>query len=184
MGMTTQANKFSNSFKKKKKKKKKKKRNENKSGGRFKAVASGGEVTGFGAGSIQSDTGIRYTYWGAIFIDDPLKPADAISNVKREAVNDRWDSTIKSRTNGRSTPVIVVMQRLHELDFVGTLELSGEYEWYTLMLPAILDEGTDEEQPLWPERHTIADLKSMRAQNPYVFDAQYQQDPSPAGGGL
>jgi len=157
---------------------------ENKSGGRFKAVASGGEVTGFGAGSIQSDTGIRYTYWGAIFIDDPLKPADAISNVKREAVNDRWDSTIKSRTNGRSTPVIVVMQRLHELDFVGTLELSGEYEWYTLMLPAILDEGTDEEQPLWPERHTIADLKSMRAQNPYVFDAQYQQDPSPAGGGL
>ena len=158
----------------------------NKSGGTYKAVSSGGQVTGFGAGRMggEIDKNGDFKFFGALYIDDPLKPDDAFSQVKREFVNERWDSTIKSRTNSTRTPVIVVMQRLHESDFVGKLLADSEYNWHRLILPAILDDGTPEARPLFPAKHTLADLERMRAKNKYVFDCQYMQDPSPAGGGL
>ena len=157
----------------------------NRSGGKFLATSAGGQVTGFGAGRVGeiADDG-TFKFSGAIYIDDPLKPDDAFSQVKREFVNERWDSTIKSRTNTTRTPVIIVMQRLHEADFVGKLLADSEYEWHRLILPAILDDGTPDARPLFPAKHTLADLERMRAKNKYVFDCQYMQDPSPAGGGL
>ena len=156
----------------------------NKSGGKFLATSSGGQVTGFGAGRMSEYLDDKFTYSGGIFIDDPLKPDDSFSQVKREFVNERWDSTIKSRTNSTHTPVIVVMQRLHEVDFVGKLLADSEYNWHSLILPAIIDDGKPTARPLFPNKHTLADLERMRAKNKYVFDCQYMQDPSPAGGGL
>ena len=156
----------------------------NVSGGMFVATSSGGQVTGSGGGLMTEYKDNFYTYSGAIFIDDPLKPDDAVSQVKREFVNERWDTTIKSRTNSTHTPVVVVMQRLHEIDFVGKLLSDSEYNWHVLTLPAIIDDGKPTARPLFPSKHTLADLERMRAKNKYVFDCQYMQDPSPAGGGL
>lgn len=156
----------------------------NKSGGKFLATSAGGQVTGFGAGRVSEFEDNVFTYSGGIFIDDPLKPDDAFSTVKREFINSRWDSTIKSRTNSTHTPVIVVMQRLHEIDFVGKLLLDSEYNWHSLILPAIIDDGKPSARPLFPEKHTLDDLERMRDKNKYVFDSQYMQNPSPAGGGL
>lgn len=156
-------------------------------GGVFYATSAGGSVTGFGAGKVdEKKPDGSFNFGGAIIIDDPLKPDDAKSNVKRKSVNDRWDETIKSRTNNDSTPVIVVMQRLHDDDFCGMLlgDDSGEYNWYVLNLPAILDEGEETERALWPDKHSIEKLKLMRKKNPYVFNGQYMQSPAPLGGGI
>jgi predicted phage terminase large subunit-like protein len=147
----------------------------NESGGGVYATASGGAITGFGAGVADSKI-----FSGAIIIDDPLKPDDANSEVKRSAVNERYNSTIRSRVNDRDTPIIVIMQRLHEEDLSGFLLNGGSgEEWEHLCLPA-LDE---ENKPLWEEKHNFDELEQIRQANRYNFSGQYMQTPSPAEGG-
>ncbi len=80
----------------------------NEYGGGMYATASGGAITGFGAG-VDGVEGFS----GAILIDDPLKPDDAFSEIERSKVNNRYNNTIRSRTNTDNTPIIVIMQRLH-----------------------------------------------------------------------
>lgn len=152
-------------------------------GGAFFARSAGGQVTGYGAGKV-SDFQDGHGFGGAIIIDDPLKPSDAHSDVMRKAINRRWDETIKSRFNSTRTPCIVIMQRIHEDDFCGMLLKDSEYDFELLKLPAILDEGTDHERALWPEKHSLEQLQAMRSKNAYMFSGQMQQSPTPLGGGI
>ena len=147
----------------------------NEFGGGMYATASGGAITGFGAGVSELKG-----FSGAILIDDPLKPDDAFSDVKRRAVNDRYNNTIRSRVNNRETPVIVIMQRLHEDDMSGFLLSGGSgEEWEHLCLPAL---GGDN-QPLYPEKHTFDELEIIRQADKYTFAGQYMQTPAPDEGG-
>jgi predicted phage terminase large subunit-like protein len=154
----------------------------NEQGGGVYATASGGAITGFGAGVAGSNS-----FSGAIIIDDPLKPDDAFSEVKRNSVNNRYNNTIRSRVNDLTTdggdfktPVIVIMQRLHEDDLSGFLLNGGSGEkWDHLCLPA-LDENNN---PLWNDKHTFADLEQIRQADRYTFAGQYMQTPSPDEGG-
>ncbi len=147
----------------------------NEDGGGVYATASGGAITGFGAGVADSNE-----FSGAIIIDDPLKPDDAISEVKRKSVNERYNSTIRSRVNDSNTPIIVIMQRLHEEDLSGFLLSGGSGEdWEHLCLP-VLDENNN---PLYPEKHTFEELEQIRQANRYNFAGQYMQQPAPEEGG-
>ena len=152
-------------------------------GGVFYATAAGGPITGFGAGKLDDFEGDN-GFGGAIIIDDPLKPDDAYSDPKRKGVNRRWDETIKSRFNSTKTPCIVIMQRLHEEDFCGTLLKDEEYNFRHLVLPAIVDEGLPTEHALWTQKHSLDALKAMQKKNTYMFSGQMQQRPSPLGGGI
>lgn len=152
-------------------------------GGVFLARSAGGQVTGFGAGNVD-DFQNGKGFSGAILIDDPLKPTDAYSDTMRGNINRRWDDVIKSRFNSPRTPCIVIMQRIHEDDFCGMLLRDSEYKFESLVLPAILDEGTDHERALWEQKHTLEQLRAMRSKNSYQFAGQYQQRPSPLGGGI
>lgn len=120
---------------------------------------------------------------GAIIIDDPMKPEDAESDLTRERINARFENTIRSRANSRNTPIIIIMQRLHEHDLCGYLMESEPDEWRVLSLPAIqTDPATGERSALWPLKHTLEELDRLRERNPVVFDAQYMQDPTPKEG--
>lgn len=85
-------------------------------------------MTGFGAGSIDKFSSGKFIYNGEIYIDDPLKLDDANSNVMREGCKWTLDETIKSRKNTCTTPVVIVMQRLHEDDFVGKFLSNDEFD--------------------------------------------------------
>lgn len=147
----------------------------NEFGGGVYATASGGGITGFGAGQANSKI-----FSGAIIIDDPLKPDDAFSEVKRKAVNERYNGTIRSRVNDRETPIIVIMQRLHEEDMSGFLLNGGSgEEWEHLCLPALDDSNS----PLWEEKHSFEELEQIRQANRYNFAGQYMQQPAPDEGG-
>jgi hypothetical protein len=147
----------------------------NKDGGGVYATASGGAITGFGAGVSESKV-----FAGAIIIDDPLKPDDANSEARRNSVNERYNSTIRSRVNDRETPVIVIMQRLHEEDLSGFLLNGGSGEdWEHLCLPA-LDKDNN---PLWSDKHSFLELEQIRQANRYNFAGQYMQQPAPEEGG-
>lgn len=147
----------------------------NEQGGGVYATASGGAITGFGAGVSESKG-----FSGAIIIDDPLKPDDASSEVKRKAVNERYNGTIRSRVNDRETPIIVIMQRLHEEDLSGFLLNGGSGEnWEHLCLPAL----NENNEPLYPQKHTFDELEQIRQASRYTFAGQYMQTPSPDEGG-
>jgi len=147
----------------------------NEYGGGMYATASGGAITGFGAG-VDGVMG----FGGAILIDDPLKPDDAFSDVERNKVNQRYNNTIRSRTNTDKTPIIVIMQRLHEDDLSGFLLDGGSGEdWEHLCLPAL----NKDNEPLYPHKHTFEQLESIRQADAYTFAGQYMQIPSPDEGG-
>lgn len=185
------------------------KRWKTKAGGELYAVSTQGQVTGFGAGNVDIDPDIdkmdggndiftfddhtnemlgmigatTNIFQGAVVIDDPIKPEDAESDIVRERINMRFENTIRNRTNSRNTPIIIIMQRLHEHDLCGYLQEIEPDEWTVLSLPVIqVDPETGEEHALWPMKHTLEELYKMREINPLVFDTQYMQDPTPKEG--
>jgi hypothetical protein len=73
-----------------------------------------------------------------IIIDDPLKPADAMSDAARERHIEWYSTTLISRLDDKERDaIIVVMQRLHEGDLVG--HLLQQQGWKHLSLPAIAE---------------------------------------------
>lgn len=144
-------------------------------GGVMYATGAGGTITGFGAGRM------REGFAGAILIDDPHKADQANSDAVRKGVLDWYGNTLASRVNHPDTPIILIMQRLHEDDLSGFLLGGGSgEEWEHLCLPAY----SDEYDALWPWKHSAEKLKQMEASQPWVFAGQYQQVPAPLGGGI
>jgi len=143
-------------------------------GGVVYSTSSKGPVTGFGAGVMDSEE-----FAGALIWDDPHKPEDAKSDIMRSAVNDRYSNTIRSRTNDPKTPIVVIMQRLHEEDLSGYLLNGGSKEdWYHVKIPVYDING----EPIFPEKHDKTELQSM-ASDAYTFAGQYMQEPAPLEGG-
>jgi len=83
-------------------------------GGGLMAVSSGGQISGFRGGQMDSED-----FSGAVILDDPIKPDDTFSATVRTRINNRIPNTMRSRLALESTPVIVIMQRLHEEDTTG-----------------------------------------------------------------
>ena len=103
------------------------------------AKSSGGEVSGFRAGHMIKG------FTGALIIDDPIKPEDAISQVIRDRINNQFHNTSRSRLALETVPVIIIMQRLHEMDLCGYLLTGGGKEgkggdmWHHLRIPALMN---------------------------------------------
>jgi predicted phage terminase large subunit-like protein len=154
-------------------------------GGYRLSTSVGGVLTGRGADFI--------------IIDDPLKPDEAISDLRRQSVNDWFDHTLYTRLDDKTTgAIIIIMQRLHEDDVVG--HALRQEHWEVLRFPAIAEE--DEEfivktsygrlrysrkigEALHPEREPLEALECMRQTiGSYNFVGQYQQSPAPFGGGM
>jgi predicted phage terminase large subunit-like protein len=143
-------------------------------GGCVYATGGLGTITGYGAGKHRPEFG------GAIIIDDPHKADEARSDTMRANVIEWYQGTLQSRVNSPDTPIILIMQRLHEEDLAGWLLAGGSgEEWTHLCLPAIQEDGT----ALWPEKHTIEVLRRMEQVSPYHFAGQYLQRPTPPEGG-
>lgn len=154
-------------------------------GGGLYAVSTLGQVTGFGAGLMENDlerTKDENVFGGAIVIDDPIKPEDALSDNVRESVNRRFETTIRNRVNSRNTPIIIIMQRLHEHDLCGYLQEIEPNEWEVLSLPCLTYDSYGNEKALWDFKDTIEDLRKKERNNSFVFETQYQQNPKPLEG--
>lgn len=168
-------------------------------GGGMYATSTLGQITGFGAGRVEKEhkDGEEYNlddideftakfnpnqFSGAIVIDDPIKPEDALSDAMREAVNRRFETTIRNRVNSRNTPIIVIMQRVHEHDLCGYLEKVEPGQWTVLSIPVIQYDENGNERALWPFKHTLEELHHLREVNPIVFETQYMENPTPFEG--
>lgn len=165
-------------------------------GGGLYAVSSAGQVTGFGAGLVDEEQEddeeqlldefmpfVNGTeFGGAIVIDDPIKPDDALSALVRNKVNNKFDTTIRNRVNSRNTPIIIIMQRLNEQDLCGFLMTKEPGEWTVISLPCIYIDEQGNRHALWDFKHTLDELDDLRGKNSFVFDTQYMQNPKPLEG--
>jgi predicted phage terminase large subunit-like protein len=146
------------------------------------ATSTGGTLTGRG-GNI-------------LIIDDPIKPADAQSELRRQDLRQWYCNTLLSRLDDKANDAIVlVMQRLHVDDLAGYfLNQDG---WEVLELPAIAVKEQEVILPngrvyrrqinevLHPEREPRHVLDRLKAEMGSAdFSAQYQQAPVPAGGNM
>jgi predicted phage terminase large subunit-like protein len=149
------------------------------------ATSVGGVLTGRGA--------------DLILIDDPVKPDEALSETRRNAVNEWYDNTLMSRLNDKAEGcIIIIMQRLHQDDLIGHALEQGQ--WDVLSLPAIAEADEThvietpygkrlfirkEGEALHPERESLAVYETMRQIiGEYNFQSQYQQTPTPVGGAM
>jgi len=166
--------------------------------GRFKD--SEGEVE-LSARGFRLATSVGGTLTGrggdVIVIDDPLKPADALSEASRSSVNHWYASTLLSRLDDkRRGAIVIVMQRVHLDDLTG-FALSQSDDWTVLSLPAVaerdeivaLTHGRCHRRRagdlLSPAREPLATLEELRRQlGSDLYSAQYQQAPVPPGGAM
>jgi predicted phage terminase large subunit-like protein len=179
-------------------------------GGQFKCGPAGGGFTGFRAGRNMFDENGKGLFSGAFIMDDMLKPDDANSIVERTKVNARFMGTFRSRLQHHQVPIIIVAQRLHENDLPAFLLEGGSGDiWDHIILPAIWPEEEHEYpkkfthgnhikvndylpdghgylpgESTWPTKEPTEALLKIRSADKYVYDAQYEQRPSPLGGGL
>tara|TARA_R100000541_G_scaffold22293_4_gene32258 strand:+ start:669 stop:2261 length:1593 start_codon:yes stop_codon:yes gene_type:complete len=101
------------------------------------AIPTTGKLTGKGAGTLAPD------FAGILCIDDVIKPDDANSPTERDKVNNRFQNTILSRLASETTPLVVIMQRLHADDLCGFImkgNTSDTYDW--LNIPGIVTPET------------------------------------------
>ncbi|MCD0203278.1 DNA-packaging protein [Klebsiella aerogenes] len=158
-------------------------------GGGVYASSAAGQVTGFRAGHMEPG------WQGALIIDDPVKPDDAYSEIVRDGVNNRFNETIKSRLAIETTPMIVIMQRIHYHDLSGYLLRGGSGEkWHHLNLPVLIDSSRSYEETypenthaipidhglpdgwLWPFKHNESHRVSLFSHR-RTAEAQYMQNP-------
>ena len=149
------------------------------------ATSVGGVLTGRGADYI--------------LIDDPIKPEDALSDTRRQSVNDWFDNTLLSRLNNKTKGcIILIMQRLHQDDLAGHVFEQGN--WDVLSFPAIAEQDETHViqtpmgvhhyhrragEALHPEREPLSALQTIRKTiGEYNFTSQYQQNPAPQGGAI
>lgn len=133
-----------------------------------------------------------------IIIDDPIKALAALSKAERRKVTEFYDNTLITRLNDKTEGAIVlIMQRLHQDDLVGHVLDRGD--WEEVSLPAIATDDGEfrlSDAPNDVHRRQIGDLlhparepmtvleEVRRAQGAMHFQAQYQQQPVPAGGNV
>jgi predicted phage terminase large subunit-like protein len=153
----------------------------NRSGYRI-ATSVGGSLTGEG-GDI-------------IIIDDPHKTDDALSDTKRNAALEWFDSAMSTRLNDpRTGAYVIVGQRVHERDLCGHLLEQGGY--YHLSLPVEyeptttvwfneqVDPRTEPDELLWADRFGREEIDELKTRlGAYNVAGQLQQRPAPLEGGV
>lgn len=156
--------------------------------------------TARGGQRIATSTGGRITGLHAhfIIIDDPLNPKEAMSDVMLAGANEWFDQTLMSRmVNKAVTPVILVMQRLHQNDPTGHMleRTAAGVPVRHICLPAEFDSNIKPRNlrlhyklrdglfdPVRLPR-TVLDRTRVELLD-YGYAGQYMQRPIPKGGGM
>ena len=153
------------------------------------ATSVGGATTGEGGNRL--------------VIDDPHNVRQIESEVQRHAVHEWYDKAWISRRNQPKTDArLIVAQRTHPDDLTGHVlrnEGTGEGGYYHLVLPMEYsvkrrvttvtpldweDPRVEEGELLHPEHIGEEENRQFRRTMGDAYDAQYNQDPVPAGGNI
>lgn len=171
--------------------------------------AIGGQVTGKRGGYME-DPSKPWSFTGMLTLDDPDKPKDMYSPVKRKAAHTLLKNTVRSRRMTDRTPCVVVQQRLHVNDSTWFLMNGGMggMQFEQVIIPALVTEEYRDTLPdwlkeefdrdvlssepveidgvkhysFWPAKESAQSLLALREADLYTFESQYQQKPIALGG--
>lgn len=153
-------------------------------------------ATGFrqaiAAGSITGARGDR------VIIDDPHSVESASSDAQRATTLEWFEQAVPTRLNNPDkSAIIVIMQRLHQEDVSGVI-IEKDLGYDHIMLPmeydpvrasptmlGYVDPRTELGELLFEERfprHVVE--RDKRIMGPYAVSGQFQQTPTPTGGGI
>jgi predicted phage terminase large subunit-like protein len=143
-------------------------------GGEYFAVGVGGAMTGRGA--------------DLLIIDDPHSEQDAASQLALDNAWDWYSSGPRSRLQPGGA-IVVVMTRWGTKDLAARLIKSqnspNSDKWEIIEFPAIFDEHTPKERPLWPSFWKLEELQAVRASlSTQKWNAMYQQRPTSDEGAI
>lgn len=144
-----------------------------------------------------------------ICVDDPHNVKQSLSDTMRAEALTWWDETISTRPGDANSAFVVIMQRLHTNDLTGHileqdpdavhLKLPMEYEeggkTYTHVRPKAysgpdldgysFDPRTEDGDLAWPERYPRPFVEKQKNKlGTFGVAGQFQQRPSPRGGGM
>jgi hypothetical protein len=160
-------------------------------GGGLKVATIKGVITGFGAGvlkdKIEFDEFGKTIFDGCVFIDDPNKILDTLSNNKNNStVNDLYFNTLASRINSPWTNFVLVQQRAGDNDATEAIDEyysdfgevdSGciKQKYVKLKMAAIKPDGT----PLCSDKINLQKAEHLKTnyKTAYIWDTQYMQEP-------
>ena len=140
-------------------------------GGQYYATGVGGAIAGRGA--------------DLFVVDDPHSEKDVQANSSL-AFDSAW-TWFQTGPLQRLMPggaIIVIMTRWGLLDLTGRIidyqtKNPDSPRWEIIELPAILNEGEENEKSLWPEQWPLETLKATKASiDPRYWTAQYMQQPT------
>lgn len=143
-------------------------------GGQYFAIGVGGALAGRGG--------------DLILVDDPISEQDAkAGNI--QVYLDQWE-WFQQGLMTRLMPggvVVVLMTRWHQLDLTGQIinhmtKNPDADQWEVIEFPAVLNEGEENEKPLWPDFWSLEELRKKKlAVGPVAWAAQYMQKPTSEG---
>ena len=145
--------------------------------GEYFAIGVGGALAGRGA--------------DLFIIDDPHSEQEA-KQGRPDVFLPAWE-WFQSGPIQRLMPggaIIVVMTRWSKLDLTGQIinhmvQNDEADQWELVEFPAILNTGTENEKPLWPEFWPLEELNAKRVgMDPRYWQAQYMQNPTAEEGAL
>lgn len=138
--------------------------------GFVKTVGVGGSLTG-----TPIDVGI---------IDDPFKDREEAMSIRiRDKVWSWYTDVFKTRLHNDSQELLI-MTRWDSDDLAGRI-LKQENDWEVITFQAIKEReipGDPREigEALWPEKHSLERILSIKQTSPFTFSSLYQQEPKPS----
>lgn len=146
---------------------------------RFTVEAIAGPKTAFGSQLYGLGVGGPFTGRGAdyLFLDDLIKNYGQSRSEAYLAGLKYWYESSAYTSLYEDSTVISIGTRWCRRDIVGIMD-EGPEKWLKLHLPAIIDEGTENERALCPERFSLKKLKTIRSTlTPHVWSTMYQGQP-------
>ena len=143
-------------------------------GGEYFAAGVGGAITGRGA--------------DLLIIDDPHSEQDAMSPSALESAYEWYTSGPRQRLQPGAS-IVLVMTRWSTKDLTAMLlkaqkEVKGD-QWSVVEFPAIMDQGSRNAKPVWPEYWNLEELEKVKATLPVTkWNAQFMQNPTSEEGAI
>lgn len=121
-------------------------------------------------------------------IDDPFKDREEAMSMRiRDKVYSWYTDVFKTRLHNDSQELII-MTRWHEDDICGRI-LATENDWDVIVYQAIKERDVPGDprsigEALWPSKHSLERILSIKETSPFTFSSLYQQEPKPSSEAL
>lgn len=150
-------------------------------------IKGGGNIFagGITGGLLGKGGGLKEPGGGAIIIDDPAKPDEALTESGEKGVVNALELTLKNRRNSDQwCPIIIIAQRLAQNDLCGYVMDTYPDDYHLIKIPALNSKGESNFPETYSTKNLIAARDHVSSIIRFDFWSKMQQEPISLGGNL